>query len=256
VPVERWVAKLGEKAVDLLGLAFRLLLKSTVFQENLEHTFKMNPDLPKIILAIVSEVVRRGSYVTKTKLLKLLYLFDVEYFRAHREIFTGLSWRYHHLGPWAPEYDEVLQTLKCQGVLTEFQTRNPENETSLYRVTPPVEIFGLLKGSQDEGILRVVLNAWADRGTAEILDYVYFQTEPMEQGERYKPLDFTVIPEQVPMKYIRSSSGKTLDEIRLLKKEFKQRVTPTSEIETPLTITPPDYDDAFFDFLRELETMD
>ena len=41
-----------------------------------------------------------GSYFTKTKLLKLLYLFDVEYYRIHRIIFfTGFSWKFYHLGP-------------------------------------------------------------------------------------------------------------------------------------------------------------
>ncbi len=41
----------------------------------------MNQALVKLIPAIISAVVERGGYVTKTKLLKLLYLFDVEYYR-------------------------------------------------------------------------------------------------------------------------------------------------------------------------------
>jgi hypothetical protein len=65
----------------------------------------------RLFAAIVSFVQERGSYVTKTKLLKLLYLFDVEYFRAHRKIFTGLKWKFFHLGPWAAEYDWSITRL-------------------------------------------------------------------------------------------------------------------------------------------------
>jgi hypothetical protein len=42
----------------------------------------INP-LTELITAIVSYVTERGGYITKTKLLKLLYLFDVEFYRAH-----------------------------------------------------------------------------------------------------------------------------------------------------------------------------
>ena len=56
--------------------------------------------IEKLMIAIVSWAVEQGSYITKTKLLKLLYLFDVEYYRVHRRTFTGFSWKFFHLGPW------------------------------------------------------------------------------------------------------------------------------------------------------------
>src|SRR4051794_32036482 len=72
-----------------------------------------------LIAAIISFVKQKGSYVTKTKLLKLLYLFDIEYYRVHRRTFTGFSWKYFHLGPWAAEYDPTLDGLLASGALNE-----------------------------------------------------------------------------------------------------------------------------------------
>lgn len=48
----------------------------------------MNRTVEQLIPAIVSYVNEHNGYVTKTKLLKLLYLFDVEFFRTNRRIFT------------------------------------------------------------------------------------------------------------------------------------------------------------------------
>jgi hypothetical protein len=56
-----------------------------------------------LIQAIVTWIAEHDGYATKTKLLKLLYLFDVEYYRQHRYTFTGFGWKFFHLGPWAAE---------------------------------------------------------------------------------------------------------------------------------------------------------
>ena len=53
--------------------------------------------IDNLIPAVVTWVVEHDSYVTKTKLLKLLYVFDVEYYR-HRSTFTGFGWKFFHLG--------------------------------------------------------------------------------------------------------------------------------------------------------------
>jgi len=52
----------------------------------------------RLFAAIVSYVEERGGYVTKTKLLKLLYIFDVEYFRARRQTYTGFAWKFYPRG--------------------------------------------------------------------------------------------------------------------------------------------------------------
>jgi len=189
----------------------------------------MNPGVMKLVPAIASYVVEHGGYLTKTKLLKLLYLFDVEYFRVHRQTYTGFQWKFFHLGPWAREFDDVLQTLLGQGVLTEIASYKPEFETRFFRASEPIRIEDVFQSYKDEGALKVVLNKWGDKTTGEILDYVYFCTEPMENGVRNEPLDFSRIAEQRPPTYVRSSSGKTVLEMRQARENFWKQVKARSQ---------------------------
>ena len=50
----------------------------------------------------------------------------------------------------------------------------------------------------DESILLEVLKRWGTRKTGEILNHVYFQTEPMEGAVRNQPLDFSLIATERP----------------------------------------------------------
>jgi hypothetical protein len=76
-----------------------------------------------LIPAIVTWIVEHDSSATKTKLLKLLYLLDVEYHRQHRRTFTGFGWKFFHLGPWAAEYDSALSGVVAPGVRVETRRR-------------------------------------------------------------------------------------------------------------------------------------
>jgi len=212
------------------------------------------PSTEKLIGAIVTWVVDEGSYVTKTKLLKLLYLFDVEYYRTHRRTFTGFSWKFYHLGPWAAEFDPALDRLVTKAALLQ-QRSNSEFESSFYKVaerSDPHEPFCNVK---DEQILRGVLRTWGTRSTGEILDYVYFQTPPMEAGSRNAPLDFSVIQPHKPSAYSRSSSGRTRAEIQKLRAAFEaQQVQRKSVQNEPFLFTPPKYDQDYLDAVAKLET--
>jgi hypothetical protein len=91
----------------------------------------MNSSLPELIVAVVSYVTEHGGYVTKTKLLKLLYLFDVEFYRAHGRTFTEFQWKYFHLGPWTREFDPLLEGLLSKGDLSEHVSERSEFDTGV-----------------------------------------------------------------------------------------------------------------------------
>ena len=213
------------------------------------------PNIEKLIAAIVTWVVGEGSYVTKTKLLKLLYLFDVEYYRAHRQTFTGFGWKFYHLGPWAAEFGPTLDELVNRGTLLQQQSSNADFDTSFYRPVETIDPRTPFCNVKDEYILRGVLNRWGTRSTGEILDYVYFQTPPMEAGIRNAPLDFSVIQPEQPAAYTRSSSGKTKAEIQKLRTKFEaaqaQRKAGQNQ---PFAFTPPKYDEEYLNAMAKLET--
>lgn len=212
----------------------------------------MNPALSQLIPALVSYVNEHGGYVTKTKLLKLLYLFDVEYYRIHRKIFTGFSWKFFHLGPWAKEYEEAVGNLVAQEELIESASTKPEYDTKFYRTPHSQNLDNIFQSLKDWVALKSVLQTWSESTTGEILDHIYFRTEPMEHGIRNEPLDFSTIKAEPHPKYSRSSSGKTAMEIESLRRQFQEKVA--ARVSTAGTrFTPPRYDEEFFEALSTLE---
>jgi hypothetical protein len=215
----------------------------------------MEATIEKLIAAIVTWVVGEGSYVTKTKLLKLLYLFDVEYYRVHRQTFTGFGWKFFHLGPWAAEFDPALDELVNTGTLLLQQRLNTDFETWFYRAAEQIDPRAPFCNVKDEYILRGVLKRWGIRSTGEILDYVYFQTAPMEVGIRNAPLDFSVINPEQPAAYRRSSSGKTKGEIQKLRTKFEAaQAERKAGRNQPFAFTPPKYDEEYLNAMAKLET--
>src|SRR5207245_3318741 len=120
-------------------------------------------------------------------------------------------------------------------------------DTKFFKTETPLDFSSLFTSFDDEASLRIVLNAWGDRSTGEILDHVYFRTEPMERGIRNEVLDFSLIPEDRPDKYVRSSSGASSRQIIALKKEFAERVASLqkSQGDKRFQFTPLRYDEEF-----------
>jgi hypothetical protein len=212
----------------------------------------MNNTLPDLMVAVVSYVTEHGGYVTKTKLLKLLYLFDVEFYRVHGRIFTELQWKYFHLGPWTKEFDPLLESLVSKGCLTENVSGRSDFDTKFLRASEPVELKRPFNTYKDEAILKTLLDTWGPSTTGEILDFVYFRTEPMEHGVRNELLDFSkVIPHGAGI-YRRAQSGKTPREINALRKQFAQK-TAVKLSPSSFQFTPPRYDDEFEAAIEKLD---
>jgi hypothetical protein len=210
----------------------------------------------KLIASIVTWIVAQDSFVTKTKLLKLLYLFDVEYYRVHRHTFTGFRWKFFHLGPWAPEFDPLLQGMVRIGALRERRSSNAntDSEACFYSTKVPVDTGAAFTKLGEEGLLRKVLIRWGEAPTGDILNHVYFQTAPMESAVRNQPLDFSVIPTEPPAVYSRSSSGKSPAEIQKLRRQFHKQQEHRAKQRLPFTFTQPRYDKEFHGAMSKLET--
>src|SRR6266436_3759958 len=99
----------------------------------------MNDQIIQLVPAVVAYVANQGGYVTKTKLLKLLYLIDVDFYRVHHRTLTGFQWKYFHLGPWTNEFDPVLEKLVAEETIIETKSLKTEFETKFYKTTEPKE---------------------------------------------------------------------------------------------------------------------
>lgn len=215
----------------------------------------MNSRLRDLLVGIVAYVTQQDGYVTKTKLLKLIYLLDVEFYRVHRRTFSGFDWKYFHLGPWTNEFDPLLSELVSRGDLTENVSKHSDYDTKFLRADESVPLKQAFENYADEAILKTLLDTWGTSSTGEILDYVYFRTEPMEHGMRNEKLDFSSILHHAPDIYKRSTSSKSRSEINKLRKEFEKKIAARPAAPSSY-FSEPRYDQEFQRAMEKLDSGD
>jgi hypothetical protein len=146
---------------------------------------RIDPDLPSLIAYIVAQARDRGITLNRTKLVKLLYLVDVERVRSRREPLTGLTWVFFHYGPYAYELIETLDAMEgAQLVADRF------HDSVLYRAAPGAPEGDDWNAGTKTTVDRVI-DRFAPLDLNPLLDYVYFHTGPMLDAERGQPLDLS-----------------------------------------------------------------
>jgi hypothetical protein len=212
----------------------------------------MNPDV--LIPAVLTYLREKGGFATKTKLLKYLYLLDLETYRKTQTTLTGFDWVFHLYGPWARQYDEVLAELEARDIISLRSGNRPDLDTIFIDARQPVQLSQAFPRIVDELSARRIIEAWADRPTGEILDYVYFHTAPMRDAHRGEPLNLaTVLQEEPAPDYRRASSGLDVKALKQRRRAFLEAIRATSKEETGAGAIPPRYDSEFW---QALETLD
>lgn len=159
-----------------------------------------------------------------TRLTKLMYLAEVEYFRQKRDRLTDLKWIFYLFGP----YPLALRTVLGEPEIETNEWRT--GKTSKYIVRDE-DTFMRAKADFDlEAIIGRVVKEWGDADLNQLLDYVYFETEPMQNAKRGDVLDFSAVGQAVP-KRIQIS----LDRARL--KELGKKISERAKAYAPLRQT-------------------
>lgn len=204
------------------------------------------PELKQLVCGILTLVRHHGGFATKTKLIKLLYLIDVESVRDSRQRLTSLDWIFHLFGPWTREYDTLLLEMEQDGLI---QLRNEYGGREATFVNPIqlVDIGKLSIPITTCLAARQIIERWATEPTRKLLDYVYFETEPMENPIRGERLDFRSVKprNQVPA-YRPAKSTAPEKTVRKMRRKFEQL---SSELPQP-KFTKPRYDSAFQDAVK------
>ena len=68
-------------------------------------------ELGQLILYVVYQVSDLGGYTTTIRLVKFLYLIDIEHYRRYRRTLTGLNWIYYLFGPYAFSLPQIGRRL-------------------------------------------------------------------------------------------------------------------------------------------------
>jgi len=206
-----------------------------------------------LVKAICTRVKEKESVLTKTKLLKYLYLIDIEYYKNHNETFTGFKWIFYHFGPWTSEYDEVYKVLANSYEFQIKQYMAIDIESDLIESNDKVYFESVFKDTIDGVFAKRITDRWVDEKLGPMLDYVYFYTEPMVDAQRGEILDFTKINslEKIPESYL-SESTATVEQLNKFKNILREKIKEKGKIDNR-TITPPKYDDFFW---KETEKLD
>lgn len=192
----------------------------------------------EILLQILREASDRNVSFGKTQIVKLLYLIEVEYFRKGGERLTNLHWLFYHYGPYALELESVFEEPEFNKV--EIKTQK-EKDFFLYKVAEPLAPYGQHMEAKISLLIKKIVGNWKDKSLEELLDFVYFETEPMQNvKKRGDTLDFSTIASEnetshvIPLKASKHAE-KEVAELRARIKPFLLKMGEVQTNEPPPT---------------------
>jgi len=207
-----------------------------------------------LIKAICSRVQDKEGYLNKTKLIKYLYLIDVEYYRNHGETFTGFNWIFYDFGPWAYEYNDIFNEVSLSSNFTIKEGSRPDLDTQFISTSDEVEFSSIFKDILDESMVIRIVDRWADESLSSMLNYTYFYTEPMHGAKRHQKLDFRKVTQLEPIPKFKLTKGNlTKSEKEKIRKKIKERLSQRKVAQGSNNFTPPKYDENYFQGMRILE---
>ena len=143
------------------------------------------------LIAIISKIYKQkvGIAPAKTKLLKLAYLAEVYFTRLTGKKLTNQEWIFWKYGPYFWNYDEIISNETIFTRLDKTDDFFPVEVRENYRSKE-------LPMNEYNAIIRALDHS--DDDLNKILDFVYFDTEPMMKARsRGEKLDFKfVMPEK------------------------------------------------------------
>jgi hypothetical protein len=165
-----------------------------------------------LIHAIVAYASTRGEKLTTLRLVKFIYLADLYYARFSKgETLTGWPWAFVYFGPWCKQVNDAIDDAVKNGVVLAKEYPSKHDDVRDYR------LFWLEDTEEDPKFvdtlptyvwsrLQWAIRKWADDSYG-LLDYVYFETEPMIEARPGAILDFTQsrmpdLPKKIDMKKI------------------------------------------------------
>ncbi len=211
------------------------------------------PDFRPLINYIIDQVNQQGGDIGRTALTKLVYLIDVEHYRRHGKQATELRWQFHHYGPFAAELQSDIQSLGLYADEEQFSGKSGNRQVSGYsyrRTGDWREIQGAFNACYDRSAKQCVdkvVEQWGLESLPTILDYVYFETEPMQDVKRGDLLDFSKIqPESIiPQNTAKLKfSDEFVKDMRQRLKERREKRENDSK--KARKATAPRYDDVYY----------
>lgn len=225
----------------------------------------MNYDPEQMVKYIVWVASKNDTLLTWVRIVKFLYLADLYHARVSQgKTLSEWPWAFVHFGPYCgPAYEAVDQAaniglINKKSYESHFEGREKYDLFSCYLDDEP-KIGGTLH-YYVVSELNSAIKKWGD-DTGRLLDYVYFETEPMRDARPNQRLDFFTAskPEvmaRFEMKKIPSESiAKCQDIISRLKKKHLEAAEKQMEREKE-RITSGLYDENYEKAIKQMDGED
>jgi len=142
----------------------------------------MNQKLKDTILYILN---KSEFSITKTRLVKLIYLADLFSKQKRQKKITGVSYNYYYYGPFSKQILETLDSLVAEKVIEERHVASPQGRKYLvYNTYNKINAFPSLNQG-DLAILDGVFQRYGSLNFKDLIAYVY-ETKPIKKNHQGK----------------------------------------------------------------------
>jgi hypothetical protein len=178
-------------------------------------------EIKDLLINIIKRIKERypNKPIGKTKLLKLAYLVEYFFYRKTQKRLLEMDWIFYHYGPWSRSYDEILNNHPF--IIDKI---NLDGKMKIHQISIDNEYHSEEKGDVIvKSTINDVVRRFFPMDLKDILDYVYFDTEPMVKVDKLlEVLSFySIKPEEHYKVKKYSINYKKLKKIR---KEFEKRI--------------------------------
>lgn len=197
------------------------------------HT-KMNDKILKLIKYIVCFANDHNISLTTIRLVKFVYLADLYHARLNAgETITHFPWAFVYYGPYCQDVMKSIDDAVLKGFINSkaFESKYSEKDYKLFSCYD--DRYGELRKEFQIAVLSELQYAIKKYGddTAQLLDYVYFSTEPMNDARKGDILDFSLAmqPKPIPPIVTNKLSKKDIETAKALVKKLKEKYASASE---------------------------
>lgn len=202
--------------------------------------------LEHLILYVVDKVESEDAAMSTIRLVKFLYLIDVEHYRRYGQTLTRLEWVYHKFGPYVFALRDSFARLRLDMEEEEYITLEG-HKGRRFHVYVPQDIADMLPFAK-QALVDRVLKWWMWEDTNVLMDHVYFETEPMQHARPGDILDFSTVRRDVVTQGVEFH----LDPVKA--QALRERVRQTlADVRAEYIQVPASYDEAYYDAMRLMD---
>lgn len=132
---------------------------------------------------ILLRLIQLKPNLTKTRLMKLMYLFDLAFIQLSGKQKTTFKYKWWKHGPYCHDIEETIIDLQVDDKIDTKQHLTKEGHDCLLYVPLKKQIHKL--SEPEEKVLHYIVKQYANRNFNDLLNFVY-DTPPMKEARKNK----------------------------------------------------------------------